>query len=426
MELSASDRLAVEKEILDGKLVAAIKHYREATGASLTECKDAVEAMQRDLRRERPWQFEDSSGSPGRPSRGWNFLVVLVELAILCVAAYWLWTTFLSEEHRPSTGYAVPLAPSRQEQTNSRVASPATKPEEAIAQEKVPLPRIVSEVPVISLGEAPSSRVPAEPDHSSFDVAVSPQETFKSLYLKKMARPEYEQRKQNVTLSRSYDGSLIERQIKTLRSRLTASRGQSSPGSKIVVPITDVRPTMDGKMEQGEWSRAVAIRISEDHDTVLYFQSDGKWLYVACDARAETTIDGFDQFRVYFHAGLIPELANERIHVGKGDRLTSIRETTLLWQGAPPETEEERWKRFAINDWGLYRYVDAFSDIYDRNRQYELAVYMAEAGLHTDVPFTLYAQVETDPTRRTNGKVGNRRYLGDLGSQENPVWFVID
>ena len=59
------------------------------------------------------------------------------------------------------------------------------------------------------------------------------------------------------------------------------------------------------------------------------------------------------------------------------------------------------------------------------NHHYELALHLAESGIHTGIPFTLFAEVETDPLKNENGKFVKRRYLGKLGSQETPVWFEI-
>ena len=59
------------------------------------------------------------------------------------------------------------------------------------------------------------------------------------------------------------------------------------------------------------------------------------------------------------------------------------------------------------------------------HRQYEAAVLLAEAGLHAGVPFTLFAEIETDPLKDEDGKFVERQYLGELGTQDNPRWIVI-
>lgn len=58
------------------------------------------------------------------------------------------------------------------------------------------------------------------------------------------------------------------------------------------------------------------------------------------------------------------------------------------------------------------------------HRQYEAAIHLGEAGLHSGIPFTFYAEIETDPLKNQQGKFVERRYLGQLGSRENPQWLM--
>ncbi|WP_269617699.1 hypothetical protein [Zhongshania sp. BJYM1] len=44
---------------------------------------------------------------------------------------------------------------------------------------------------------------------------------------------------------------------------------------------------------------------------------------------------------------------------------------------------------------------------------------------HSKVPFTVYAEVETDPLKDEKGKFVERQYLGELGDERNPVWMVF-
>jgi len=178
-------------------------------------------------------------------------------------------------------------------------------------------------------------------------------------------------------------------------------------------------------LNENEWHSATQIEIGGEHKTTLYLMSDGDWLFIACDAKSETSKDGFDQLRIYLHAGLIPELKNERVHLGRNSNTTSIRQTTFRWQGDPPDDKDERWKKYAISDWGIYRYTVGTTQL-SQNRQYEIAIHMGEAGLHRGVPFTLHAEVETDPLRNEQNKFKKRQYLGFLGDQENPAWFKIN
>ena len=51
--------------IFSGQKIAAIKLYREKTGLGLKEAKDAVDAMERELREEQADQFVAKTGGGG-------------------------------------------------------------------------------------------------------------------------------------------------------------------------------------------------------------------------------------------------------------------------------------------------------------------------------------------------------------------------
>lgn len=60
---SPDDQLAqLHGMIFAGQKITAIKLYREATGVGLKEAKDAVEAMEANLRREQPHRFQTVQG----------------------------------------------------------------------------------------------------------------------------------------------------------------------------------------------------------------------------------------------------------------------------------------------------------------------------------------------------------------------------
>ena len=60
------------------------------------------------------------------------------------------------------------------------------------------------------------------------------------------------------------------------------------------------------------------------------------------------------------------------------------------------------------------------------NRHYALAINLAEAGLREGIPFPLYVELETDPLKDEQDKFVKRQYLGELGNEQQPVWFVIN
>jgi hypothetical protein len=154
--------------------------------------------------------------------------------------------------------------------------------------------------------------------------------------------------------------------------------------------------------------------------------ADRRRLYIACDAPAETTEDGYDQLRFYVHIGLTPLMVNERVHVGHtSGRLGGIRQTTVRWQGAPAANDGERWKNAEINDWRIYQKAVGASTI-DGHRRYEAALDLDETGLFVGVPFTARVEVESDPRRDATGGFRGRTIIGELGRPIAPVWFVIE
>lgn len=207
---------------------------------------------------------------------------------------------------------------------------------------------------------------------------------------------------------------------------MTASCSISLPSAETAYPVTvsNTAIKLDGRITQDEWQQATSWQIGGEADTTLYLMADKNWLYVACDARDERSESGYDQLRVHLHAGLLEGLVNERIHLGRSSRLTSIRQTGFAWQGDPPQDDSERWKRYPVSDWGIYRYAAGKTRL-QGHRQYEAAIHLGEAGLHHDVPFTLFVEVETDPLQTAEGKFKSRQYIGRLGSQQHPLWIVI-
>ena len=63
--LSDAERDQVHAAVFAGRKIAAIKAYREATGEGLKESKDAVEALEAELRASAPGRF-----SPTTPKGG--------------------------------------------------------------------------------------------------------------------------------------------------------------------------------------------------------------------------------------------------------------------------------------------------------------------------------------------------------------------
>ncbi|MFQ5661596.1 MAG: hypothetical protein ACE5GZ_14385, partial [Gammaproteobacteria bacterium] len=124
-----------------------------------------------------------------------------------------------------------------------------------------------------------------------------------------------------------------------------------------------------------------------------------------------------------YHLNIIPELVNERVHVGSGSTI-SLRATGIRWDGPPAMGENQRWKNYPVSDWKIYKLADGASSV-QPYRQYELLLDLDEIGLRTGVPFPARFEVETDPATDEAGRFQHRNYLGKLGSENYPIWFVI-
>ncbi|MEM7164395.1 MAG: hypothetical protein AAF581_02970 [Planctomycetota bacterium] len=247
---------------------------------------------------------------------------------------------------------------------------------------------------------------------------------LQATYQEKLANTAYQAWKSAPGLPKGYQEFPEEQRIKELRSELSR-RQQSPPGATVLsIARLDVAPQIDGRLRDDVWADATPLQLGEH--TTLRLLSDGECLYLGCDVPEDQTELGYDQFRFYIHPDLCSAIVNERIHLGRGrdDRLGGIRQTNVTWSGAPATKDHERWKKHAISDWRIYREARGRSTL-QPHRQYEVSLDLAEMGLHLEVPFAAFVEVESDPVKDENGKFVRRTYLGELGSQGDPVWFVI-
>ncbi len=260
---------------------------------------------------------------------------------------------------------------------------------------------------------------------ASQDPPSGPSQALAEAYRAKLDNPRYLEWKNRSGLPTGYQDFPEEARIKEARAALARDRGAPEGATVRTIPLRDDgAPAIDGTIGSGEWSGALELSLGGDlRETRLYLLSDGAKLYIAADAPGDTTTTGWDQLRFHYHIGVSPLIVNERIHVGSGERLTAIRQTTVRWTGPPPETDDERWKRFPVSDWQIYREARGASAV-GEHRQYEAVVDLAEAGLPLGTPFAAFAEVETDPVVDDRGR-RTRAYLGRLGSQDQPVWFAI-
>ena len=186
----------------------------------------------------------------------------------------------------------------------------------------------------------------------------------------------------------------------------------------ITIPfVAGAAPVVDGRLGAREWEGAVHVDLGKG--TTLYASSDGHRLYIAADVPSDTTAEGFDQLRVYYHLDLAGTIANERVHVGRTptDAFASYRLSHLPRQG-------DALLR-SVSESHIYRRGRGASTMIG-HRQFELAIDLEESGLHPGVPFAAYVEVETDPLTDWDGRFRARAYAGRLGSHAAPVWLVIE
>ncbi|MBC8011630.1 MAG: ribosomal protein L7/L12 [Burkholderiales bacterium] len=90
--LSDAQINAISDALRGGNKIEAIKLYREATGLGLKESKDAVEALEADLRGKFPDQFQPA-GAQSAPGKGKGGCLGLVAVLLATGAAglgWWL------------------------------------------------------------------------------------------------------------------------------------------------------------------------------------------------------------------------------------------------------------------------------------------------------------------------------------------------
>ena len=216
-----------------------------------------------------------------------------------------------------------------------------------------------------------------------------------------------------------------EKEINKIRAGL-ARKAMPPDGTRlIVIPFFhDLKINTDGRLDEPEWEQLAAkIMIGRDGArTLLYLISSESELFTGCDAIDERTETGFDQFRFFIHLNTSPFIENERLHVGSNEA-RGLRQTNLKWRKDPPTDENERWKKFPISDWNIYDLATGTCS-FSGNKKYEAAMNLEESGIHPDIPFSSYIEVESDPVYEGK-KFKHRVHTGELGTEQQPVWFII-
>lgn len=259
------------------------------------------------------------------------------------------------------------------------------------------------------------------------DTTASEHNQLAQAYEAKLSNADYVAYKTNSS-GRGFQDFSEESRIKEIRSKIAANV-KAPAGTKLFhIPVVAQPPVLDGGFSDGEWDKAARFSIGVNGaNTTLYMMATNENLYLAADVPGDTTKDGFDQFRFYYHLNISPLIVNERIHVGKtSEKLGGIRQTDVRWHGAPAANDDERWKKYAISDWSIYDHAFGASSVKQGHRRFEAVLDLSEVGLPVGTPFPARVEVESDPVRDGNGKFKSRTYLGEMGEQTAPVWFVID
>lgn len=248
---------------------------------------------------------------------------------------------------------------------------------------------------------------------------------FVAVFRTKLSNPQYIARKSSGRINRDFQHFEEERGIKVARAKIAADMVAPTGISPISIPVQDRGlPIIDGSINNSEWSEAINLLMGKrENGTQLLLLASKSRLYLGSNVPQDVTGEGFDQFRFYFHINTLPELEHERVHVAHNGSATSFRQTNFQWEGEPQKNEKDRWKKFKISDSAIFKMYDGASAI-EGFRQYEAFIDLQESGLPVGVPFPMWFEVETDPTR-VDGEFKNRNYLGKLGSNTNPIWFVI-
>lgn len=261
---------------------------------------------------------------------------------------------------------------------------------------------------------------------AAVDINVAEHDVFAEAYAAKLSNDAWVSMK--TRSGHPFQDFPEERRIKEARAAIAKTMTTPAGVQPVSIPrVTGAAPSIDGMVHPNEWASAARIPIGVNgKDTTMFAMSDGAKLYLAVDAPGDTTSTGYDQFRFYFHLGITPLLVNERVHLGKkSGNLGGIRQTKVRWPGDEGSSASERWKKFPISDWTIFQNAIGASTA-DSYRMYEVALDLNECGLPLGVPFPARAEVEADPKKDANGKFKGRTYVGRLGAQTAPVWFVIE
>jgi hypothetical protein len=413
--------------IYSGNKIGAIKRYRESADCDLKTAKDTIETVTAQLKTANPLAFNESGHKAGTGCAAVIALLVIGAIAIAQIPeAYkndWgkqLNTLLQTASDKVSESEIAIKAP----ELSQRIADDS--PPQSIVTPTIVAPKPGKQIDRDTLYQAIAPQVDRDPPYQP--IAPTNIETdLTTLYRQKLANTGYVAWLNKPGIPLGYQDFIEEHHIKYVRAKIAKNLALPANTKPLKIPVIPaVTITIDGAIQQQEWQQAIRIPLQpEETGSSLYLQADNDWLYLAADVPGDTTQSGFDQFRFYIHVDIDPAIRNERIHVDRGqfETLGGIRQTQVLWQGEPPKNDDERWKKYPISDWRIYRMAKGASTL-QQHRQFEAKLNLKESGLTIGSSFPVFAEVETDPLY-VDGKFKERRYLGGLGSQNQPVWMIM-
>jgi hypothetical protein len=406
----------ITKLIYTGNKIGAIKQYRDATQCDLKTAKDVIEAVTAELKATNPLAFNESQHKGGS---GCAIVIVLIIIGVIAIAK--IPDTVKNDSLKQLSAW---LQTSSGEVMERKIADKASEQSHS-ASLPIAVPKPGQQIDRDAINQAMAPIVdrdppyqPIAPDNADADLTT--------LYRQKLANADYVAWLNKPGIPLGYQDFIEEHHIKYVRAKIAKSLALPANTKPLKIPATAEKITLDGAIQQQEWQHAIRIPLQpEETGSFLYLQADGDWLYLAADVPGDTTQSGFDQFRFYIHVDIDPAIRNERVHVDRSqfETLGGIRQTQVLWQGEPPKNDDERWKKYPISDWRIYRLAKGASTM-RQHRQFEAKLNLIESGLTIGSPFPVFAEVETDPLY-IDGKFKERRYLGGLGSQNQPVWMLM-
>jgi len=208
----------------------------------------------------------------------------------------------------------------------------------------------------------------------------------------------------------------LEDWTKAARDRLAAARVAPPESTLLEIPALAAPPRIDGRIDAGEWQGALRVDLQpDDKGSTVLLAADQSHLYLAAEAPADTTADGYDQFRFWFHIGLSPWLVSERVHLDRAGTVLALRQSRYPWGDNPPRSR---------SDWRIYARARGATTVAG-HRRYELVLDLAESGIRAGVPFPGWLEIEGDPLRDAAGKFRARNDLGRAGSHQAPLWLRI-